>query len=41
MNLYEILGASILLFLLLLCVTGLIIYYALDLGRKFFSVQSQ
>jgi len=41
MDVFEILGASILLSPMLLCMAGLIIYVVLDLGRKIFKVQSR
>jgi hypothetical protein len=39
MNTYEVLGASILLLPLLLCVSGLIVYYLIDLRKKILSAQ--
>jgi len=41
MNTYEFLGASILLLPLMLCVSGLIVYYLIDLGKKILSAQNQ
>lgn len=38
MDVFEILGATILLSPMLLCMAGLIIYVVLDLGRKIFKV---
>jgi len=37
MDVFEILGATILLSPMLLCMAGLIIYVVLDLGRKILS----
>jgi len=40
MNTYEFLGASILLLPLMLCVSGLIVYYLIDLWKKTLSAQN-